>query len=411
MKRFILGGVALLSIGFLFGQKQCGSFGYQNQLTQADPSILVYQKTIENFLLAHTFSSAKGQQVKIITIPVIVHILYHFPGENISDDVVRSQVSALNRDFRKQNADTTKIPSVFKSLAADCGIEFRLATVDPEGRSTPGTIHKYTPITIWTMDDKIKSSLEMGDDPWDPKNYLNIWVGSLESLIGYSSIPGDPANKDGIVISNSAFGITNSGIYDQGRTAVHEIGHWLGLRHLWGDADCGDDGIADTPMQQTFTNGCPTGVRISCDNGPNGDMYMDYMDFTNDDCLVMFTEGQKERMLSLFDPGGPRYSFRSSNGLGLPTTEETPLPNDDPKWLHVKIYPNPAHINLTVNMEFDPRWVGKELVVLNVSGQVVIKKIITSKTLEVDISRLKPGVYFLTAEKAGDRIREKFVKF
>lgn len=411
MKRFILGGAALFCMGFLFGQKECGSFEYQKQLTQADPSILVYQKSIEDFMRVHTPSSARTQQMKIITIPVIVHILYHFPGENISDDVVRSQLNALNRDFRKQNADTTKIPSVFKSFAADCDIEFRLATVDPEGRSTPGIIHKYTPVTKWIADDKIKSSLEMGDDPWDSRNYLNIWVGTLERLIGYSSIPGDPVNKDGLVISNGALGISNSGIYSQGRTAVHEIGHWLGLRHLWGDADCGDDGIADTPKQQTFTNGCPAAVRISCNNGPNGDMYMDYMDFTNDDCMVMFTEGQKEKMWSLFDPGGPRYSILSSNGLGLPTSEEIPLPNDDPRWLHVKIYPNPAHANLTVNMEFDTRWVGKQLIVLNVSGQVVIKKIISSKTQEVDISGLKPGVYFLTAERSGDKIREKFVKF
>ena len=108
-------------------------------------------------------------------------------------------------------------------------------------------------------------------------------------------MPGDPSDKDGLVFSIAALG---------GRTAVHEIGHWLSLRHLWGDADCGDDGVADTPKQTTYTNGCPSGVRISCNNAPYGDMYMDYMDFTDDACIVMFTKGQKQKMRALFEPGG-----------------------------------------------------------------------------------------------------------
>ena len=107
-----------------------------------------------------------------------------------------------------------------------------------------------------------------------------------------------------------------------GRTAVHEVGHWLGLKHLWGDADCGDDGVADTPKQETYTNGCPSGVRVSCNNAPYGDMYMDYMDFTNDACLVMFTKGQKQKMRALFEPGGARYSILSSNALGSPVSEQ-----------------------------------------------------------------------------------------
>lgn len=414
MRKFLLWWGGLIAVNFVSAQQKCGSYEYQQQLIQSIPSLQLSRKAAENFIVEQealkSASSAKVEGEQVITIPVIVHILYHYPGENVSDDMVRSQIVALNRDYRKLNTDTVKIPAVFKPLSADCQIEFKLATVDASGRATTGVIHKYTPITKWTADDKIKFSSEMGDDAWDAGSYLNIWVGTLDRLLGYSSMPGDPANKDGVVISNTVFGITNSGIYDQGRTAVHEVGHWLGLRHLWGDANCGDDGVADTPKQQTFTNGCPSGVRISCNNGPNGDMYMDYMDFTNDDCLVMFTQGQKQKMRTLFDFGGPRYSILSSKGLGVPIFEEIPLPDSPPQWLHIQVFPNPASSELTINLEYDERWVGKELQVINITGQVQMVKTITSKVQKLDVSHLPPGIYFLQAEKSGDRMMQKFIK-
>lgn len=414
MRRFLLWWSGLLVANLLFGQRQCGAFEYQKQLLEVDPSVMISRRAIDNFLVHHdletTQSTARTTEQEIITIPVIVHILYHYPNENLSDEVVRTQIAALNRDYRKSNSDTIKIPAAFKALAADCEIEFKLATVDAAGRATTGIIHKYTPITTWTFDDKIKFSAEMGDDAWDANSYLNIWVGSLERVLGYSSAPGDPGNKDGVVLSNAVFGITGTGNYNQGRTGVHEIGHWLGLRHLWGDADCGDDGVADTPRQQTFTNGCPTTVRISCGNGPNGDMYMDYMDFTNDDCLVMFTQGQEQKMRALFDYGGPRYSILLSRGLDKPAIEQIPLPDAPPQWLHFQIFPNPSTSELTINVEYDQRWIGKQLQVINLTGQVQMVQTISSKIQKLDVSRLKPGVYFLKAEKAGERMIQKFIK-
>lgn len=391
-------------------QHDCRSFEYQQQLLQKDPGLQVTHNAVQNFSLLQESRISSDQTGKSITIPVVVHVLYHYTDENISDSVVKTQIVALNRDFKKLNADTIKIPDGFKSLATDCGIEFKLATVDSKGRATSGIIHKYTPITKWTLDDKIKFSSEMGDDGWDPKSYLNIWVGTLDQFLGYSSVPGDPADKDGVVISRAAFGTKTSGAYSKGRTAVHEIGHWLGLKHLWGDADCGDDGVADTPKQQTYTNGCPTGIRISCNNGPNGDMYMDYMDFTNDACLVMFTKGQKAKMRALFEPGGARHSILSSNGLGTPLSEEISVPDQSPRWLHVRIYPDPVSTELTINVEFDTRWVGKEIQVINISGQLQLRKTISSKIQKLDVSQLRPGVYFIRAEKEGEKIIEKFIK-
>ena len=401
MRTVLLGTIGLLVTYFVSAQRDCRSFEYQQQLIQKDPGLQASQNAIQNFTLLQESRTSSNAIGKTIIIPVVVHVLYHYPAENISDSLVRSQMRILNRDFRKLNPDTVKIPEAFKALAADCGIEFQLATVDPKGQATSGIVHKYTPIIKWTLDDKIKLSSEMGDDGWDPKSYLNIWVGSLDQFLGYSSVPGDPSDKDGLVLSIAALG---------GRTAVHEIGHWLSLRHLWGDADCGDDGVADTPKQTTYTNGCPSGVRISCNNAPYGDMYMDYMDFTNDACLVMFTKGQKQKMRALFEPGGARSSILSSGALGSPVSAEIPLPDSPPRWLHVKIYPDPATTELNINVESDTRWVGKELQVINITGQLQLKKTISSKNQKLDISQLKPGLYFIRAEKQGEKIMEKFIK-
>jgi len=140
----------------------------------------------------------------IIRIPVVIHNLYHTTDQKITDEQAVAQLELLNKAFRRQNADTVKTPAVFKSVAADCEIEFHLATSDPLRRATTGIIRKYTPVSTWIMDDKMKSSAAMGADPWDSRLYLNIWVCPMEKFAGYSSMPGSDAKLDGIVIGLSA---------------------------------------------------------------------------------------------------------------------------------------------------------------------------------------------------------------
>jgi hypothetical protein len=373
-------------------------------------------KVIETFTSQHTNNNVNNGTSRIegnvIKIPVVVHILYHSPSEKISDARVQSQIDVLNKCFRHLNADSVKTPAVFKSLAADCEIEFQLARSDSRSRSTTGIIRKYTPITKWTMDDQMKFSVNMGDDAWDAKSYLNIWVCNLDKLAGYASFPGSDAAKDGLVIDFDAFGAINSGSgYDLGKTAVHEVGHWLGLKHLWGDENCGDDGVNDTPKQASYTIGCPSTIRITCGNGPNGDMYMNYMDFTSDLCTNLFTSGQKARMRSLFAAGGPRNAILVSKGLNQPLIYEAPVPDSDPQWLHPQLYPNPANSFITLDLAYDARWIGKMIRIVNLQGQTVLQVQITGKILQIDLNKLQAGIYFLAAKREdGESMKMRFVK-
>ena len=400
----------------LGAQRNCLSFSYQQTALRSDPSAAAKMNSIESFarqsiLSSQNNSAARGGST-VIKIPVVVHILYHLPTEKISDAQVQSQINALNKCFRRLNADSIKTPARFKQFAADCEIEFQLATSDPRKRYTSGIIRKYTPILRWESDDKMKFSAQMGDDAWDPKSYLNIWVCNLEQLAGYSSILGGTENKDGVVIGFPAFGTNNSTTgYDMGKTAVHEVGHWLGLKHLWGDTDCGDDGVSDTPRQAWYNIECPSGILISCNNGLQGDMYMNYMDFTSDACMNLFTLGQKARMRVMFEPGGIRNSLLSSKGLNAPMIFESPLPEEDPKWLQPRLFPNPANAELQLDLSYDIRWVGKTIFITNLNGQSVMNVAITSKIQRIDISKLKPGLYFLAAKKDdGESMKQRIIK-
>lgn len=358
----------------------------------------------------------------VIRIPVVVHILYNSAAHNISDEQVKSQINALNRDFRKRNGDTVNIPERFKSLAADVEIEFHLAVVSPQGRATNGILRKQTAVREWIMDDKIKFANQGGDDAWDSKSYLNIWVGNIKKTLGYSSAINGPADKDGIVISNTVFGtIGINGAFNMGRTLVHETGHWLGLKHIWGDAPCGNDEVDDTPVQAGFTSGCPTEFRATCGTSALGDMYMNYMDFTNDACMCLFTKGQKERMRAQFSENGYRSSMLNSKGLDSTNIIQSPIVTiPEPKPVtageeakktfgDVLLYPNPANRELTLKAN-DVTWIGKEVKIINMTGVILQRARITSQTQVLPIGTFQQGLYFVLLEKSDKRIFLKFMK-
>ncbi|MEP7376139.1 MAG: M43 family zinc metalloprotease [Chitinophagaceae bacterium] len=401
----------------LLAQQNCSSYNYKQQELLNNPSLANEVNTIENFvhqkIASRSATAGKPQGGNIIIkIPVVVHIIYNQPEENISDEKVYSQIRILNENFRRLNADTANTPLAFREIAADCEIEFQLAISDPHRKNTTGITRHYTPVKIWNADDKMKYSAETGTDAWDSKNYLNVWVCNLGRAAGYSSFPGGPAAKDGIVIAFNVFGINTKAGYEMGKTAVHEAGHWMGLRHIWGDAYCGNDMIDDTPTQNTFTSGCPSGIRTStCGNNINGDMYMNYMDLTLDACTNLFTEGQKERMRATFETGGGRKSILSSYGLLPPLINEIPVSEEVPVWYHPQLYPNPASAEMTLDLAYDIRWIGKTLRVTNLQGQLVMQQLIESKTQKINISQLRPGMYILSGKKDdGSVIKQKFIK-
>jgi hypothetical protein len=188
------------------------------------------------------------------------------------------------------------------------------------------------------------------------------------------------------------------------------VGHWLGLKHIWGDTYCGDDMVDDTPKQGNFTAGCPTVFRTSCGNGSLGDMYMNYMDFTNDACMNLFTEGQKKRMRSLFNEGGPRATLLSSKGLSRPWLEEAPLDREPAISTELKLFPNPASSEIVLDFSYDVSWIGKEINIYNANGNLMKKSIISTKTQKLLINNLSSGIYFIKAQNGDKKINKKLVK-
>src|SRR5688572_19617845 len=325
-----LAGCAMLSSSVVaFAQtgpttRNCSTMDLLERQLKADPTMLQRRNAIEAYT-QKSLQSNFNQRTGVITIPVVVHVVYNTTAQNISDAQIQSQIDVLNKDFRKLNADITKVPSVRTGLATDAQIEFCLAKRDPNGNPTTGITRTQTTRTSFSdSGDPIKYNSQGGKDAWDRNQYMNLWVGPLSGgLLGYAQFPGGPAATDGVVCTYTGFGTmgTAAAPFNLGRTATHEVGHWLNLYHIWGDdngACTGSDQCADTPNQANSNGGCPTFPKVTCSNTPNGDMWMNYMDYTDDHCMYMFTNGQKARMDAVLDAGGFRASLATSQGCVAP---------------------------------------------------------------------------------------------
>ena len=351
---------------------------------------------------------------QVITIPVVVHVIYNQASENISEEQIISQINALNADFAKSNSDFSKVPAVFAKLAANSKIQFALAKTNPMGQPTSGIMRKKTTRMMWSDDNKIKYEANGGSTTWDAKSYLNIWVcNTVPGLTGYASFPGSALATDGIVVRYDAFGTKGrvAAPFNKGRTLTHEVGHWLGLKHLWGDQACGDDGIEDTPKQRGGNSGDPVFPKLSpCSTNPDGEMFMNFMDFTNDASMGMFTEGQKNAMRVQFTTAGARNTLLKSRGLSAAWNnvqlEILPVNTRD-----IVVYPNPVHnsnIKLMVNKEMGSN--GKNFAIISASGQVVKTGHIQEREQEIDVQALSPGMYQIRLTDVESNTFTKFIK-
>lgn len=311
--------ISLSTIGFAQSERTCGSMDHLHQQIAEDPAVETRMQQIER-ATSQWLSDPSHRTGAVITIPVVVHVVYNTASQNISDAQIQSQIAVLNEDFRKLNADASLTPSIFSALAADCQIQFCLAQRDPNGNATTGIIRKSTTTTAFSTNDNMKRAANGGSDPWNTSQYLNLWSCNMSGgILGYAQFPGGAAATDGVVILYSAFGRTGtvSAPYNKGRTATHEVGHWLNLRHIWGDATCGSDLVNDTPTHNTANYGCPTYPHLSTCTGTPTEMTMNYMDYTDDACMYMFTAGQSARMTAAINTS--RTGLLTSLGCSPPT--------------------------------------------------------------------------------------------
>ncbi len=300
----------------LNAQRNCSSMDVLHNHLQESPKLQDKMDRIEKATSAYIKKNASSRVDGVITIPVVFHVVYNNSTENISDAQLNDQLQILNEDFRRQNSDADNV----WSQAADTEFEFCLASVDPNGNSTSGITRTSTSRTSFGTNDAVKFASSGGKDAWPAADYLNIWICDIGGgILGYAQFPGGSPSTDGVVNDYRYTGSigTATAPFNLGRTLTHEVGHYLNLRHIWGDGGCGvDDFVSDTPTSDASNGGCNIG-HVSCGTT---DMVQNYMDYSDDACMNLFTTGQKARMRALFDNGGARVSLLSSGACGTPST-------------------------------------------------------------------------------------------
>ena len=270
--------------------RSCGAMAAHMLLLEQHPAFRLNQMRLEG-ATDRRRAVATLKKPKLVTIKTVVNVVYKTNAQNVSTAQINSQIAVLNRDFRATNPDRAGTPTPWKGLVGDTFIKFKLAKVT----------RTKTSKDAFSFDEGVKKGSTGGIAPYSPKTHLNLWVCALSGgLLGYAQFPGGPIATDGVVINYLAFGTsgTAQSPFSKGRTATHEVGHYLNLRHIWGDTpDCsGSDMVADTPNCAGPNFGAPTWPVVTCNNAPNGDMFMNYMDYTDDAAMFMFTTQQVLRM-------------------------------------------------------------------------------------------------------------------
>lgn len=363
----------------------------------------------------------------VYTIPVVVHVIHNGDavgkGENITDAQVLSQIKVMNDDYRRK--ENTRGGANTTGKAVDIEINFCMAAVDPDGKPTNGIDRVDLGKASFGSIDEVENAKKK--TYWDPSKYLNMWTvkfgGKAEKLLGYAQFPdksglqgmednGGDASTDGVVAVYDAFGSKDEDdgtfvlkpSFAYGRTMTHEVGHWLGLRHVWGDGDCDkDDFCDDTPVTGKFNTGCDKNAD-TCPRKEGKDMVQNYLDYTNDDCMDTFTQDQKERMQIVMSKSPRRKELNDSKVCSALSINDVTFKNN------LKLYPNPGNnfVNLVVNNDNNIPTAYK---IYDLAGRAISSKTITSNSdLKINTSNLTSGVYFIKVEKASAVATLKFIK-
>lgn len=415
-------------VSSLLGQSvhRCGDQLHKQHRSSLDSDYLSKRSALDHWIASSAQAQA-GRSTEVYRIPVVFHVIYNNAEQNISDAVIQDQLDILNADYNRLNADTTLTRPEFQDVAASAGIEFFLAEWDPQGNPTNGITRTETDqatfINLQLDLNRMKRASSGGVDAWDVNQYLNIWVCNLALpiintpfILGFATPPDGAPNwpdgsaaeqpeYDGVVLHYEVVGSNPDAsgalaTVNRGRTAVHEVGHYLGLRHIWGDGQGGDgcsvdDGLSDTPnaaeaQQQTCNYNTNT-----CDEGPGDlpDMLENYMDYSDENCMNMFTQQQVNAMRFVIE------NFRQS----LLTSSQSAARKTD----KLSVFPNPSSGLIQFQGPSDLSNI--RCCIYNSLGQVVLIQTLNSSE-SLSVEHLQHGIYFATLEHPRFRATCSFVK-
>jgi hypothetical protein len=391
---------------------RCLTTQYDSLLKEKYPSLRLHKEKLNELIVQAQQNSKNTAHLRTdaseltIIIPVVVHVVHNTRSgleggnnnSNISTEQIKSQIEVLNEDYRRKEG--TKGFSA-DPVSADVNIEFHLATLDPNGNPTNGitrTYHEQASFDINTDDEKLKAIIY-----WPSNRYLNIWVTTLKNkYLGYAQFPdvnnvsglariGGLEKTDGVVINHTNFGrrmgTVISNVYGDGRTTTHEVAHWLGLLHTWGDTDCGDDFCDDTPaaLGPNNTTTC-TEIYSTCKGPQTRNMTENFLDYSPDLCMNVFTQNQKERILKVLEVSPRRAELVRRSSEAFRSTSNHP----------VQIGPNPTKdfANLYINYK-DVSHVKIEVIDIVGKSMNAASYSLSGSRLTMDMRQVPDGLYFI----------------